>query len=606
MSREVEKIAQDLFDKLRSRFEKISLGDEHGKHTSDPEKARFFNFDYSDDEDEYGNVTIAILDGESLKVYFGKNISGDMDSDSKDQWYEFLKQLRFFAKRNIMTFDTRDISRSNLNLKDIKQQSKADGTYSSMEITTESRLYGTPKHSFENIGTARIRILHTESVNPEQRGARSRHIHAIYVENAQGERFKLEHNKLSGARAMARHISEGGNPYDDLGTHINSMVQEMQELGRFVRGMRRRTFEDNTATTMVEAATNYYTGLNKQLNHLQSRRAYQSFVENFEPQLEQLDEMDVNELKEKFVKKIFDDRMTAALPHVYKAYQLHEQNKTRQIESVRGVIQHRVPLQLVTNEGMDEYFQALSFGNSNDLVVRILEDIGQRALAQPEIAEFARHWSANFNTVTEDSDESLKEHKAMAVQLVTNYLRCLREGASTNPALRISEEDAYYFELDDADILEEGTWAIPKSPEDLQKLQTLLKQPLPVGVDGQNATDALYDLLGDDQLFDKLGEFAEAVGPKEDARAVVKNFLKDNMPGLYTKLGLEAEGDEEMDAGQEKAPESPPPADAAAPEAAPADPAAAAPAPAAPAAPVAEDRELEQMRRIAGLIKSGK
>ena len=51
---------------------------------------------------------------------------------------------------------------------------------------------------------------------------------------------------------------------------------------------------------------------------------------NNEPQPQQLDEVDVNEIKERFVKKIFDDRMTAALPHVYKAYQLYEQQKQNQ------------------------------------------------------------------------------------------------------------------------------------------------------------------------------------------------------------------------------------------------------------------------------------
>lgn len=585
--RELEKIATELFDKLRSRFETVSLGDENAKHTSDPEKARFFNFNYTDDEDDYGNVTISILDGESLKVYFGRQLSKKMDEDSKDIWYDFLRQLRFFSKRNLLTFDTRDIARDSLGLKDVKQASKADGTYSSMEITNESRLYGTPKHSFENIGNARIRILHTESINPEQRGSRSRHIHAIYIENKQGERFMLEHNKLSAARAMARHISEGGNPYDDVAKHINGMVAEMQELGRFVRGMRRRTFEDSTTTTMVEAATAYYSNLSRQLNHLQGPKAYHSFIENFQPsdEQQQLAEDDVNELKEKFVKKIFDDRMTAALPLVHKAYKLHEESKQRQFESVKSVIRHQAPLTLVTNEGMDEYFQALSFSDPKELVVRVLENIATRA--QPEIAEFAKHWATNFNNVTEDADDVVKEHRAAAVQLATCYLKDLKE-LKHNSDLRIAESEVEEEPAED-DIME-GTWAIPETPEELMALKELLAQELPVGVDGENATSALYNLIGDDQLFDAIGEKADNEGPDADAVPIIKHYLQDNMPGLYDKLGFTTD---DMSA-TEPAPAEPAPA-----EPAPAAPMAMAPAPEEQPVPAAES--INQILRLAGM-----
>lgn len=596
--RELNKIAQELFDKLRSRFEKISLGDENAKHTTEPEEARFFNFDYDDEEGKYGNVTISVPDGESLKVFFGRNISQHMTDESKDRWYDFLRSLRFFAKRNLLTFDTRDISRSNLELKDIKQASKADGTYSSMEIANESRMYGTNKTSFENVGSARIRIVHNESIDAERRGSRSRSIQAIYVENNQGERFKLAHNKLSGARAMARHIAEGGAPYDDIGQHINVMVQEMVDLGRFVRTMKHRTFEDTTTSTMVEAAASYYTGIHNQLNHMRNHRAYKAFLESFQPQTEQLDEVDVNELKEKFVKKIFDDRMTAALPVVNKAYKIYEQSKQQQLESVRNIVTNQAPLTLVTNEGMDEYFRTVNFGDSKELVVRVLEDIANRA--EPQVAEFANHWVNNFYNISEDSDSTLKEHQALAVKLATHYLRDLRN-LKENTELRVASEDRignYESELD----LYEGTWALPDTPEEIQALQTLLANPIVAGADGENATGALYDLIGDDGLFDKIGEFAELAGPKADVRDVIKNYLKDEMPGLYQKLGLTS--DEQMDAGQTTPPVSPQPMDATN---EPVPPPAQAPTAGTGmdtpmGANLAEDAELVQMLRIAGIL----
>jgi hypothetical protein len=562
MSREIEKIAAGLFDKIRSKFDTVNIGDESAKTTADPEKARFFNFDYvGSDGENFGNVTVSLIDENGLKIYFSKNISEKLDDEQRQEWYDFLKELRFYAKRNLLTFDTRDIARSNLNIKDLKTVSKSDSTIDAKDLAvTESRLYGTPKTSFENVGSARIRIIHRESINPEVRGSRARHIQAIYVENANGERFMLEHNRLSGARAMARHISEGGIPYDEVGQHITIMVKEMAELGRFVRVMKHRTFEDSQAANMVEAAASYYSGMNRQLNYLKGPRAYKSFVENFQPQAEQLDEVDVNELKEKFVKKVFDDRMMAALPLVNKAYKLQEQAHQKQLNMVKDVVENRLPLQLITNEGMDEYIKALNFSQPADLVVRVLEDIAERARAVPEIAEFAKHWATNYNNISEDSDQTLKEHQALAVKLATHYLKDLRN-LKENSDLRINENEVDYVDFDSGeDILEEGTWAIPDTPEKLQQFKELMANPLVAGTDGENATSALYDIIGDDTLFDRIGEIAELEGPKSDVRDVVKQYIKNEMPALYDKLEL---GNEEMDAPIDASqPASPVPTDA--------------------------------------------
>ena len=560
MSREIEKIAEDLFEKIRSRFENVNLGNETAKATPNPDEARFFNFDYvSKDGENFGNITLSLIDENSLKIYFSRNISEKLDDQQRKEWYEFLHELRYFAKRNLLTFDTRDISRSNLHIKDLKQVSKADSTLDTKDVNvTESRMYGTPMTSFENVGAARIRIVHTESVNTEVRGSRARHINAIYVENDQGERFKMQHNKLAGARAMARHIAEGGVPYDEVGQHLNVMVQEMTELSRFVRGMRNRTFEDSTATGMVEAATSYYHGMHRQLNHLKGAKAYQSFVESFEPQTQQLDEVDVNDMKEKFVKKIFDDRMTAALPLVHKAYRLHEQAKQKQIDIVRSVVENRLPLKLLANEGMDEYVKALSFSNPTDLVIKVLEDISQRALANPEIAEFAKQWATNYNNVNENSDHSLKENQALAVKLATHYLRDLR---NLKEGLRINKNEINYIDFDSGSEIMEGSWALPETPEDLQQLQTIMANPLPVGTDAEDATSALYNLIGDDELFDRLHDLADNEGPRADARDVVKHFIKQEMPGLFDKLGLsdDAEMDQAVPAQTPAATAPPPP-----------------------------------------------
>ena len=64
--------------------------------------------------------------------------------------------------------------------------------------------------------------------------------------------------------------------------------------------------------------------------------------------------------------------------------------------------------------------------------------------------------------------------------------------------------------------LAEGTWNLPETPEQLDKLKTLMASELIVGPDAINATEQLYDLVGDDILFDRLSELA-AQDPRANA-----------------------------------------------------------------------------------------
>jgi hypothetical protein len=76
-----------------------------------------------------------------------------------------------------------------------------------------------------------------------------------------------------------------------------------------------------------------------------------------------------------------------------------------------------------------------------------------------------------------------------------------------------------------ANRLMEGTWATPDTPEQQQKLIALLSQELPVGADATNATEQLYDLVGDDILFDQLADLADQ-DANADCRSVVVTRIK--------------------------------------------------------------------------------
>jgi len=67
----------------------------------------------------------------------------------------------------------------------------------------------------------------------------------------------------------------------------------------------------------------------------------------------------------------------------------------------------------------------------------------------------------------------------------------------------------------------EGTWALPDSPKKMNELKKLLKRKLPA----KDATKKLYNLVGNDELFDLIGEIRKAEGPNADVSDAVKFWL---------------------------------------------------------------------------------
>ena len=331
--RELDKISDSLFNKIRARFDNVSIGDDKAQRITDPEQARFFNFDYiSENGENFGNVTISLVDEDTLKVYFSSNITEALDEEQEREWHDFLRSLRKFARRNMLQFDVRDINRSNLDLKDLRQQSQSDSTYDKDELAiAESKLYGYGNNrrvSFGDVGTHKLIIKHKDQIDPERHGSRGRQIEHVFVETPVGERFLLDHTNLHGARAIANHLRHGGRFGDEGSNLINEMVKEMASMKHFVRSMRNRTFEDQETTGMVEAAVHRYNEVKDHLKRFQGRKGHEQLMTMMGIQQEPSEEIDEESLRERFVKKIYDDRFNEALPYVYRAYKHRQKTDT--------------------------------------------------------------------------------------------------------------------------------------------------------------------------------------------------------------------------------------------------------------------------------------
>jgi hypothetical protein len=406
---QIEKVSEELFDKIRSRFEKVSIGDENAKTVLDPEKARFFNFDYVDNGKNYGNITISLVDSQSLKIYFDKDIEAGMPEPIKENWYNFLRSIRKFAKRNmIQSFDVRDIAKSGLDIKDLKHANRDAEIQTSKEVDNvlESRLYGTRRSSYQNYPD-RVRIIarHSKPIVDETKpGVRSRNIQAFYIENSLGERVRCpEGTTFNEARALARHIKNGGQLHDDFGQHMCKMINEMKALKTFVRHMRGRKFEDVTTTQMVEAAIDHYGKLHRDLFTLRGQRGYEQYKSLWQPENLEEDDIDIESIKELFVKKVFDDRLTKALPIIHREYNKRVNEVTQEFASWAD--------SLIEDDTDGEYSPFANSGRATDSNDNALDDDSESEVLAELFNKNGFEWRFNNGVYYFESKEEVERAK---------------------------------------------------------------------------------------------------------------------------------------------------------------------------------------------------
>jgi len=375
--------ASNLYDLLVTRDFDPEILDYAGKPVTDPAQADLFSFDWKNDGRDYGTVVVLLGDNNNLQVYYGDNLGRGMEKEDRRAWYSFLEHLKYFANRNLLQFELNDLS-------------KLKHTMQGMAAIKEGLFegyYGTRKISYsDQPKKTRLMIRHDRELG--EGDARYRAIESLFVETADGERFRVPSRSLAHGRMLARHIAEGGTPYDAFGQHINGLVSEMATLSRFIRAAKSRSLGDQAAG-MTESAVRHYAFLKAKAKRMISQRGYREERERFDPAQITETEIAVESIRDMFVEQSLDHRIEEALP--------------------------------------------------------ILARLAVPA-AMKEITEFEQ-W---------------------------------------------------------AEQVAEGTWALPDDAQKQRRLTDLMSQELVVGPDAINATEQLYDVIGDDELFDILGDIADA------------------------------------------------------------------------------------------------
>ena len=299
-----DSINRQLYGMLKSRGYRPDMFTSSGKKVAIPDEADAFQFEFVKDGENYGKVTVTIDGLHRLIVYYGDEVESSPKADSHDsESFNSLRlHLKRFAKMKQLGFELSDLDdlEPDMAKREHTQKDKlAEGYYA----------LGKMKSYSDNVPTTKIVIQHNRQI--EEGEQRYRNIAKIFVENAQGERFLVPTTKPGLARVYARHIAEGGTPYDERGQHITSLCEEYQKMAGFVRATRNNQFNESTQR-LINEGINHYQKLRETLGKLSGKRGYTEYFTNYNPPLmEDESETDISEM---FMQSSLDPRIENVMP----------------------------------------------------------------------------------------------------------------------------------------------------------------------------------------------------------------------------------------------------------------------------------------------------
>ena len=466
----IETAANDLFFKLRNRFPRINMGDEGGNSTTNPTDARFFNFDYEEDEVKFGSITASLIDGQNLKLYFSKDVTNYMELAEKRKWFKFLQEIRRFAKAHMLGLDVRDIAKDVLSHKDLQFVSNQNKEKSQIG---ESRVLWARRGTVSegNVGNVKVHVVHSERMdeNPNNRLLR---VDRIFLVNESGERFLLPFKSVMAAKAMANHVGRGGNPYDGTGQMISTAVTEMTNLRRFASATRRKTFESEDANQVIEAASAIKESIKRSLFRLANNSRFDENIEDLGKLLAEQD--DVEDIKPFFTQNTYNENLDNWIGSAAKAFKQYKGNIMEALKESAGTVAQKLKdpqwkMVLKDDPAEDRLIASSKYTDGKALLRRILGTIADRvSMDDSEIA----NWASQIGQDMEHGAAS-NEDMQIALQLAKRYqedLKQIKDNPEAAKELRVAafgqKKDLYGKVKDESAEFEDWVGGIGESDEE--------------------------------------------------------------------------------------------------------------------------------------------
>ena len=509
----LQAIGKDLFNKIRGRFPGVTIGDSTGKITNKPEDARFFDFEFKEGGNVLGKVSISISEEDGLVVLHNKDFVEGADDGVKTSWYNFLKEMGQFAKARVLSFDTRDITKSNLEKRDYEFL----GQGKEVDTMSESNLFGTTKTSFQSIGEARLVIKHSAPVDQSVAGGRTHKIESIFIESPEGERFKYPIKHLNGARAMARHVSEGGKPYDSFGKHITGLSEELSKLKSF------KTYI-NRSNVMAEGLKEYQGIVDDRIDSIKVECLRLQRSSNYKETLENYKESDSIEVPEDIKKnwideltiKTFKEELQDVFPYIYK------------LVTEKTAIQDLDP----------ESFEAHGYQGGTEARKYEYDIAGDFSPEDPVSEKDAEQVKELLQKAGINADVEPREDRYNGIVIHTD---AGKEEVEKVLGGMIETIGQVFDDFEDAmeQIVDEGNALFSQDPEEqkeaVEKLNQMMQKHFPVGVNGTNGIESIQGII-DDEEFNNAIEKAAEENSDLCMRPMIMDYVMSKDPQLASRL----------------------------------------------------------------------
>ena len=403
-----------------------------GKSVATPDEARFF---YVKDP----NMMVHIDDNTNeLKFHIGEDV--DIDNPEINN---MMNQLKSLARTNMLDFDIRSFGKhiepKNYAYKVIQNQ---ENTMTDHVNEGMGPLSGSSRTSRQTLENVRLILKHRAPVNEESRGSRSRNIVAMFVETAEGERFKYPFLHLNGARAMARHIASGGETHDMVGEAIIELSSNLAQLKEFTKIVDRQQLVNEDNRKVVLNVRRSMNSIKERVQRIQGARGYAKFVEGIalkgEKTNAEISEETLDSYVQKFTKSSFEESLKDILPLVHRVNEDEDEMTDRRDNQTARVKE----IMSATVRKTGERVNTITFGEPSNpaydydkIKTQFAEPRTPEEAAEHKISKIALTFDGLADRVTVDTlkDKGAKKKGHDLAAEISFFLTDIADAIRSNP-----------------------------------------------------------------------------------------------------------------------------------------------------------------------------
>lgn len=279
-----------------------------------------------------------------------------------------LDTLRMTCSKYHVLFNLRKYGQE-VNSKNVIDQMKY--LFENDDTLIEGVYYGSSKSSYIDYSDGtRLVIRHKRPIDSTKNGSRARQIKMMYIDKNNGERLLFPYNNLIGAKAMSRHISDGGQMSDDIGKTIIDMLEIILACKSIIKSVP----NDSQLTSIKNHLHITECSIKSKLKNYSSRRNNKDILTPIDVALNENEEILVERLCQSLIKHGIDKKITRL---AYRGLKEYGKSPTENID---------MRFRLDSDDGIK--FNPSDFINNTknmykdqaDRVIALLDELAQRVV----------------------------------------------------------------------------------------------------------------------------------------------------------------------------------------------------------------------------------